>query len=216
MEASMKIHDISVTVTPDLPVWPGDPAIIMERVSKMEEGEHNNVTQLAISAHCGTHVDAPFHFVADGKTIETLPLDVLIGPAQVVELAWVSGQITAGDLERAGIQPGTERVLLKTSNSTYWSRPDHAFQKGFIALDPGAAAWLVARGVKLVGIDYFSIAPFGDSVPTHRALLEAEVVVLEGVDLSRIQPGVYGLYCLPLKLGGSDGAPARAVLVEEG
>jgi arylformamidase len=210
----MKIHDISLTITPDLPVWPGDPAIQLERVSKMEEGEHNNVSQMAMSVHVGTHVDAPYHFIADGKTIEHLKLDVLIGPAQVVEIPGGGPLITAADLQQAGIADGTERLLLKTRNSQYWQQPGLPFQKDFAALSPDGAAYLVERGIRLIGIDYFSIAPFGDSVPTHGALLGPEVIVLEGIDLSQIAPGQYQLYCLPLKLGGSDGAPARAVLIE--
>ena len=211
----MKIYDISLTVTPHLPVWPGDPAIVLERVSKMEEGEHNNVSRIAAGVHIGTHVDAPYHFIADGKTIEQLSLDVLIGPAQVVEIAGEGPLITAEDLKAAGIADGMERVLLKTRNSRYWQQSDLPFQKDFMALSPDGAAYLLDRGVRLIGIDYFSIAPFGDSVPTHRALLGAEVVVLEGANLSAVPAGRYQLYCLPLKLGGSDGAPARAVLVQE-
>lgn len=211
----MKIHDISLTVTPELPVWPGDPAVVLERVSKMEEGEHNNVSRIACGVHVGTHVDAPYHFIADGKTIEHLALDVLVGQAQVIDLPGSVRLIGAKDLERAGIAPGMQRVLLKTGNTRYWEQPGLPFQKDFAALAPDGAAYLVEHGVQLVGIDYFSIAPFGDSVPTHRALLGAEVIVLEGIDLSRVAAGQYMLYCLPVKLGGSDGAPARAILIEE-
>ncbi len=212
----MKIYDISLTVTPELPVWPGDPAIVLERVSKMEEGEHNNVSRIASGVHIGTHVDAPYHFIADGKTIEQLSLDALVGPAQVVELPDEVRLIGESDLERAGIETGMKRVLLKTRNSQYWSRPGLSFQKDFTAIAPGGAAYLVERGVRLIGIDYFSVAPFGDSVPTHRALLNAEMVILEGIDLSQVPAGRYKLYCLPIKLGGSDGAPARAILIDEG
>ncbi len=211
----MKIHDISLTVTPALPVWPGDPPIVLERVSKMEEGEHNNVSRLALSAHAGTHVDAPYHFIADGSTIETLSLDVLVGPCQVVQIPDDVDLVTEEVLQTAGIEAGTERVLLKTRNSRYWQEQGLPFQKDFVAVDPSGAAYLVARGVRLIGIDYFSIAPYGDSVPTHRILLNTAMVILEGIDLSRVEPGKYTLYCLPLKLGGSDGAPARAVLLEE-
>lgn len=210
----MKIYDISLTVTPALPVWPGDPTVMLERVSKMEEGEHNNVSKMAMSAHTGTHVDAPYHFIADGKTIERLDLNTLIGPAQVVELPAECSLIGAEDLKQAGIEPGTERVLLKTSNNRYWAQAGLPFQRDFTAVAPDGAAWLVQQGVKLIGIDYFSIAPFGDSIPTHRTLLGAEMVILEGINLSKVQAGKYQLYCLPLKLGGSDGAPARAVLIE--
>lgn len=211
----MKIHDISLTVTPTLPVWPGDPPIVLERVSKMEEGEHNNVSRLALSAHAGTHVDAPYHFIADGSTIETLPLDVLVGQCQVVQLADDVDLVTEEVLQTAGIEAGMERVLLKTRNSRYWQEQGLPFQTGFVAVDPSGAAYLVARGVRLIGIDYFSIAPYGDSIPTHRILLNTAMVILEGIDLSRVEPGKYTLCCLPLKLGGSDGAPARAVLLEE-
>lgn len=208
----MKIYDISLTVTPALPVWPGDPSVKVERISKMEEGRHNNVSQIAMSAHAGTHVDAPYHFIADGKTIEQLSLDTLIGPAQVVEIAGDSELITAENLKSAGIPAGTTRLLLKTRNSGYWTQPGLPFQKDFSAVSPDGAEYLVQQGIKLVGIDYFSIAPFGDSVPTHRTLLGAQIVVLEGLNLSQVPAGPYQLYCLPLKLGGSDGAPARAIL----
>lgn len=211
----MKIYDISLTVTPKLPVWPGDPNIVIERVSKMEEGEHNNVSRMAMGVHVGTHVDAPYHFIADGKTIETLRLDVLMGPAQVVELPDECGLVNAEYLQKAGIAEGVERLLLKTRNSRYWTQPGLPFQENFVAVSPDGAQYLVERGVKLIGIDYFSIAPFRDSIPTHRALLSAEVIVLEGVNLSEVPAGMYQLYCLPMKLGASDGAPARAVLVSD-
>jgi arylformamidase len=210
----MKIYDISVTVTPSLPVWPGDPQIVLERVSKMEEGEHNNISRIAAGVHIGTHVDAPYHFIADGKTIEQLSLDALIGPAQVVELPGEVQLIGAKDLEAAGIAPGMKRLLLKTRNSRYWSQPTHEFHTDFVGVDASGADYLVSRGIRLVGIDYLSIAPYHHSKPTHEILLKASVVIVEGLDLSRAQPGEYTLYCLPVKLAGSDGAPARAVLVK--
>jgi len=211
----MKIYDISLTVTPQLPVWPGDPEVTLERVVKMEDGAHNNVSRLALSAHTGTHVDAPYHFIADGNTIETLDLNVLTGTTFVVETPTGSSLLGKADLIQAGIKPGMTRVLLKTGNSAYWQQPNLPFQEGFAAVAPDGAAYLVECGVRLIGIDYLSIAPFSDSVPTHRILLGARVVILEGVSLSAVQPGQYQLYCLPLKLGGSDGAPARAILIEE-
>ena len=211
----MKIYDISLTIDARLPVWPGDPQIEVTRVSKMEDGEHNNVSQFAMSAHAGTHVDAPYHFIADGKTIEKLALEALVGPALVVELPDDCDLITAADLKALAIPEGTQRLLFKTRNSRYWKQPGLDFQREFVAVSPDAAAMMVEMGLRLVGIDYFSIAPFGDSVPTHRALLSAEIVALEGINLSEVPAGTYQLYCLPLKLGGSDGAPARAILVEE-
>jgi arylformamidase len=211
----VKIHDITLTVTPSLPVWPGDPAIVLERMVKMEDGKHNNISRMALGVHAGTHVDAPYHFIADGKTIETLALDVLIGPALVAQIAEDCKLIGAAELKAAGVGPGNVRVLLKTGNNAYWQQPGLPFQKGFAALSPDGADYLVECGVCLVGIDYFSISPFGNSVPVHRKLLGAEVIILEGINLSQVAPGNYQLYCLPMKLGGSDGAPARTVLIEE-
>lgn len=211
----MKIYDISVTIAPELPVWPGDPTIVLERVSRMEDGEHNNVSRIAAGVHIGTHVDAPYHFIANGKTIETLDLNTLIGPCQVIELPEDCDLIKESDLAGAGIQAGMERVLLKTRNSQYWTQSGLPFQRDFVSVAPDGAAYLVARGVKLIGIDYFSIAPFNDSIPTHQILLKQELVILEGIDLSAVPAGMYQLYCLPLKLKGSDGAPARAILVEK-
>jgi arylformamidase len=211
----MKIFDISLTVTPALPVWPGDPTIVLERMVKMEDGAHNNISRIASGVHAGTHVDAPYHFIADGKTIESLSLETLTGPAQVVEIPASCKLIGAEDLKNAGVVPGMKRVLLKTSNNLYWQQPGLPFQKDFTAVRQDGAAYLVECGVRLVGIDYFSIAPFGDSVPTHRTLLGAGMVILEGINLSGVPNGTYQLYCLPMKLGGSDGAPARAILIEE-
>lgn len=210
----MKIYDITLTITPSMAVWPGDPAVVLERISKMEDGENNNVSRLGMSVHAGTHVDAPYHFIHDGKTIESLPLEVLVGPAQVIELPTDVTLITAEVLQKAGIQPGTERVLFKTVNSQIWARREPLFQTSFVAVSPDGAQFLVDQGVKLVGIDYLSIAPYKESTPTHRVLLGANLVVLEGADLSEVPAGPYELVCLPLKLGGSDGAPTRAILIQ--
>ncbi len=209
----MKIYDISLPVSPDLPVWPGDPAIVLEQVSSMDAGAHDNVSRLACSVHTGTHVDAPHHFLNDHRTVESLSLDILTGPVQVVELPEDITVVTAEILEKATVSPGTLRLLLKTSNSQLWERRAKDFFTGFVGISADGAAWLVERGIRLVGIDYLSVAPYKQSIPTHRTLLEVGMVILEGVDLSAVQPGLYTLYCLPLKLVGSDGAPARAILV---
>ena len=210
----MKIHDISLPISPVLPVWPGDPAVVLEQVASMDAGAHDNVSRLACSVHTGTHVDAPHHFMNDHRTVEGLALDVLTGPAQVVQIPDDVTVVTAEVLEKAAIQPGTLRLLLKTRNSQLWRRGTKEFFPGFVGFSVDGAGWLVKSGVKLIGIDYLSVAPYKQSVPTHRALLEVGMVILEGVDLSLVDPGVYDLYCLPLKLVGSDGAPARAILVE--
>lgn len=211
----MKIYDISVTITSDLPTWPGDPTVSLGRMSKIEDGANANVSRLDFGVHTGTHVDAPYHFLQGGSTIETLPLDALIGPAQVVELPDSVDVIDAAVLRGAGLVPGVQRVLFKTRNSTFWAMRPAVFHTDFVGISEDGARHLVALGVRFVGIDYLSIAPYKKSRPTHEALLGAEMVILEGADLSGVPAGMYTLYCLPLKLGGSDGAPARTVLVQE-
>jgi arylformamidase len=210
----MKIYDITIPVSPAMPVWPGDPAVQIDPVSKIEAGDNANVSHLSLSAHTGTHVDAPYHFLQEGVTLDQVPLERFVGPAVVVEIPGVN-LITAKDLEDFGIAAGAERVLIKTRNSELWARGETRFQTDFVALSPDAAQFLVDSGVKLVGIDYLSVAPFKQSRPTHEILLGAKIVILEGVDLSAVSPGHYTLYCLPLKLDGADGAPARALLMEE-
>ena len=211
----MEIIDISLTVRSGMVVWPGDPQVKLERVSKIEEGEHANVSRLEMSVHTGTHLDAPYHFVNGAKTIENLPLDVLVGPAQVVHLPDEVDLITARVIKSAGIKNGTTRVLFETRNSAYWLKPVQTFEKDFVAVSPDGAEALVSMGIRLVGIDYLSIAPFNEGVPTHQILLKNEMVVLEGVNLNGVPAGSYTLICLPPKLGGSDGSPARAILLKD-
>ncbi len=211
----MEIIDISLTVRSKMVVWPGDPQVKLERVSKIEEGAHANVSRLEMSVHTGTHLDAPYHFVHGAKTIENLSLDVLVGPAQVVHLPDKVDLITAGVIKSAGIKDGTTRVLFKTRNSAYWLKPVQTFEKDFVAVSPDGAEALVSMGIRLVGIDYLSIAPFNEGVPTHQILLKNEMVVLEGVNLNGVPAGSYTLICLPPKLGGSDGSPARAILLKD-
>ena len=211
----MKIHDITLAISPQMPVWPGDPPVTLERIESMDAGAHVNVSQLSCSVHTGTHVDAPHHFLNDGRTVESLPLESLCGPARVIALGEEVDLVTADVLEAAAIPAGTVRLLLKTRNSRIWARGETRFIEDFVAVSPDGADWLVQHNVRLVGIDYLSIAPFKNSDAPHRALLTPGMVILEGLDLSAISPGVYTLYCLPLKLTGSDGAPARVILVDE-
>jgi arylformamidase len=214
-EVTMKILDISVPAYTGMVVWPGDGGVVIERESKIEAGDNANVSHLSLGAHTGTHVDAPYHFIPDGVTLEQVSLDRFVGKALVVEISGVS-IITAAHLAAADLPDGVERVLFKTDNGAIWSRTEAAFEPEFVALSPDAAQFLVDREVKFVGIDYLSIAPFNESRPVHEILLSAEVAILEGVDLRAVAPGWYTLYCLPLNLVGVDGAPARAILVEEG
>lgn len=208
----MRIYDISLTVSPDLPIWPGDPNAVIERVEKLEEGSNANVSRIEMGVHTGTHVDAPFHFLQDGATAESMSLKVLTGRAYVLALPDVD-VIDAAALQAAEIPPRTRRLLFKTRNSQYWAEGANGFQTDFVGISADGAQYLVDRGVKLVGVDYLSVAPYKESRPTHEILLEAGAVVVEGLDLSRVSQGRYTLYCLPLKLAGSDGAPARAILI---
>jgi arylformamidase len=208
----MHTYDITVTISPDLPVWPGDPSIILERVSKIEEGENANVSRVDMGLHTGTHVDAPFHFLRDGKGVDKLKLSALCGRAYVLSLPEVD-LITAGVLEKAEIPPRTRRLLFKTRNSQYWARQEKEFQPNFVGITEDGAQYLVTRGVKLVGVDYLSVAPYKKSRPTHEVLLKAGTIIVEGLNLSEVDQGRYTLYCLPLKIAGADGAPARAILI---
>jgi len=210
---AVEIYDVTLTVRPGMVLWPGDTDVQVVPVSRMANGDDHNVSDLALSAHTGTHVDAPFHFVAGGATVEQLSLDVLVGPAVVVHLPGVAA-IAEFDLEVLCLPPATRRLLFKTRNSALWARGETAFQADYVALTPGAARWIVARDIQLVGVDYLSVDGFdARDRAVHRTLLGAGVVAVEGLDLSAVQPGVYELYCLPLKLAGLDGAPARVLLV---
>lgn len=177
----------------------------------MERGDAVNDSTLVCGVHTGTHVDAPLHFLADGADVTHLSLDVLIGPAIVAALPAVEA-ITAHDLEALDLPVDTQRLLLRTRNSEGWQRGDRIFRTNFVALTTDAAHWIVARGIRLIGVDYLSVQRFRDNPQTHIALLEAEIVIVEGLNLAQIEPGNYELICLPLKLAGAEGSPARAVL----
>lgn len=208
----MRTYDVTLAITSDMPVWPGDTPPILEQMDSIDAGNTANTSQIKLSVHTGTHVDAPHHFMNDGRTIEGLQLDTLVGRAYVLYLP-EADLITAAVLQAAEIPPRTRRLLFKTRNSEYWARDVRQFQTDFVAISPDGAEYLVDRNVKLVGIDYLSVAPFKAGTPTHRILLGAGVVVLEGLNLSKVSQGRYTLHCLPLKIAGSDGAPARVILV---
>lgn len=193
-----------------MPVYEGDPPVVVERVASIAAGDGLNLSRIAFGLHTGTHVDAPAHFIDGAPGVDGLPLEALVGPARVVDATGVTGDIDEATLAGLLIPPKTERLLLKTRNSRLWDRD--SFSLDFAGLTQGAAEELVRRGIRLVGIDYLSIAPAADPAPTHVALLRAGVVILEGLDLRRVEAGEYMLACLPLRVVGADGAPARAVL----
>ena len=209
-QAASALIDISVPVSPRSIVWPGASPPVLERRLSMDRGDHVNDTNLTMNVHTGTHLDAPIHFFRNGQGADHYPLERMIGEAWVVEMRGVRA-IDAEALRRQWPAHRVERVMVRTDNSARWAEQP-TFTKEFAALTADAAAWLVERGVCLVGIDYLSIQLFGDPPTVHETLLGAGVVILEGLDLSRAPAGRYELLCLPLKLVGSDGTPARAVL----
>jgi arylformamidase len=190
-------------------VYDGDPPVAIERVKDIGRGDLANLSRMELGSHTGTHVDAPLHFIDGAAGADLLPLGALIGPAAVVDASGAPGDIDAAALAALEV-PATERLLLRTRNEELRERD--AFSSDFVGVAEDAARELVAMGVRLLGIDYLSIAPFGDPAPTHRALLEAGVVVVESLDLRAAPPGRYDLICLPLRIEGGDGAPARVLL----
>ena len=209
----MELFDITLPISDSTLVWPGDPPVTIERVQKIEEGNEDNLSRIAMGVHTGTHVDAPWHFIADGDKLEAIPLEVFIGPAQVIEIGDDVPVITTEVIRRVRINPGIPRLLFKTRNSAWWQQRDNRFHRDYVGVSADGAQQLIDMGMKLVGIDYLSIASYAQTVEPHQILLKAGVVILESVDLSRVEPGEYTLYCLPLKLSGVEGAPVRAVLV---
>jgi arylformamidase len=211
----MNIHDITLTITPEIPVWPGDMHVWLDRVKKIENGEEDNLSKIKMGVHTGTHMDAPYHFVPDGKRIDEIPLETFIGDCQVIQVDDSVDLITAKEINEARIDPSITRVLIKTRNSVEWLKPHLVFKKDFVGISVDGASVLVEKGIKLVGLDYLSVAPFNQGKPVHDIFLQAGLVLLEGVDLSRVNPGRYQLISLPLKLGATEGAPVRAVLIED-
>jgi arylformamidase len=205
----MALIDISLPIREGMIVYEGDPGISVSSALSLDRGDPANVSTLRLGSHTGTHVDAPLHFIPGGASVDTLDLDVLIGRALVAEVK------TDRMIERAHLEAlplaGHTRVLLKTLNSALWDRG--SFAREYVALAEDAARLLIERGVKLVGVDYLSIEAFGATGhPVHRTLLGAGLVILEGLDFRRVSPGVYELYCLPLRIAGGDGSPCRAIL----
>jgi arylformamidase len=205
--------DISLPIAPSMPVWPGDPAISVERVSSVGQGAEFNISRLELGTHTLTHVDPPRHMIDQDLSVDRIPLEVLIGPALVIEPRPHKNLITATDLGQLGIRD-TERLLIKTRNSDFWMGGPYEFEMDFISLSKDAARWLVDKGIKLLGVDYLSVEPFDAAEPkVHRTLLEGGVIIVEGLNLSQVSEGRYQLICLPLKVRDGDGAPARVVLV---
>lgn len=204
-------QDISVALTVDLPVWPGSPGVQTSLRTSIGRGDDANVSELAMDVHTGTHVDAPRHFLADGSLVEDLGLDPFVGPALVVDTGG-STEITAAVLEALELPIGVERLLLRTANSVRHDLYRTPFDDDYAALTLDGAEWLVARGLRLIGIDYLSVQRYAMTTDIHRVILGAGIAALEGLDLREVAIGDYELVCLPLRLAGVEAAPARAVL----
>lgn len=210
----MPIYDISLPISESLVVWPGDPPIHVTQPSRLDRGDVATVSRLDMGAHAGTHVDAPAHFVRGGIGVDGLDLDLLVGSALIVHAPEVDA-LSAEVLEGLAIPPGTKRLLFRTRNSEWWGRGGERFREDYVGITEDGARWLIDWGVRLVGVDYLSVAPYDELIPPHQTLLGASLIVVEGLDLRGIAPGQYRFVCLPLKVVGGDGAPARAILIEE-
>lgn len=204
--------DVTVPISPQLPTWPGSPTVSFQRSMDLALGDVATDTTLNFSVHTGTHVDAPLHFLPEGSSVDLLSLDVMIGPAYVAVIPDSVDAITPETLAALPIPHGTERLLLRTRNSQLWVDRVSTFQRDFVALTADAAQWVVDQEIKLIGVDYLSVQRFCDGPETHQILLGADVIVIEGLNLSALSTGIYELLCLPIKLEGVEGAPARVLL----
>ena len=204
--------DISVALRPELPVWPGDPPFCLSRLAEVAGGDEATVSALSLGVHCGTHLDAPSHFIAGAGDMESFSCSAVNGPVQVVEILGTSA--IGAQILSYTLLPGCRRVLFKTANSSYWKEERFRSDYAFVALD--GAAFLIAKGVALVGIDYLSIGSMQPEQDVHPRLLAAGVWILEGLDLRKVQPGNYDLICLPLRIRDCEAAPARAFLAPPG
>ena len=203
--------DVSIPLRNGMSGWPGDDPFERRLTHAMAAGAANNLSQIAASAHTGTHMDAPLHFIADAPAMETMPIDAVVGAARVVGIRDPEA-VRVAELEPLGLEPG-ERVLFRTRNSDR-RLTEGEFAKDFVYVAPEAARYLAERAVRTVGVDYLSVGAFREESgrETHRVLLGAGIWIIEGLNLADIEPGAYEMICLPLLLVGSDGAPARAVL----
>jgi len=207
-----KIYDVSVPIRDGGLIYPGNPAIHIALQQAVALGAGANVSFVNFGSHTGTHVDAAKHFFDEGRPVDQIPLERLIGPARLIEVGNDVQAVGRAELESKNLD-GVTRVLLKTRNSTYLTQ-DPTFHPDYTYLAPDGAEYLVSLGVQVVGIDYLSIEQFHSGHHmTHRTLLEHDVVIIEGLQLDTVPAGTYDLICLPLRLEGCDGAPARAVLI---
>ena len=210
----MQIYDVSVPLSAATPTYPGDPGIEIKPWKALANGDVANVSLIDFGLHSGTHVDAPAHFIEGGTKVDALLLQSLVGEAEVVEVP-EHIKVIDENFIAANCNRGSQRILFKTRNSSFWNSPEDGFRADYTYVDASGARQLVNSGMKLVGIDYLSIEGFDPGeYETHHILLSQNVVILEGLDLRKVTAGFYELICLPLKIAGGsgDGAPARTIL----
>jgi arylformamidase len=205
----MKLIDVSVPLDANLPNYPGNTPFTLEPIKRIARGDSSNVSSLHMSAHAGTHVDAPRHFFDTAAGTDALPLDLLCGRTRVIEIRSRKG---IGSDELAAIDLSEDvRVLIKTANSRLWGSPE--FHQDYLGVTEAGARHIVDHGIKLVGVDYLSVEEFRKpGAPAHHVLLGGGTIVIEGLNLRDVDPGIYEMFCLPLRIVGADGAPARVVL----
>jgi len=205
----MKLIDVTVPLDAKLPTYPGNLPFSLEPTRRIASGGSSNVSGLHLSAHTGTHVDAPRHLFDGGPGTEALPLEMLLGRTRVIEVTSRRG-IGPDDLSPSDLSEDV-RVLIKTHNSRLWGSPE--FHQDYIGVTEAGARYLLDRGIKVLGVDYLSVEEYKKpGAPAHHVLLGGGTIVIEGLNLRDVEPGVYEMYCLPLRIVGGDGAPARVVL----
>ena len=205
----MKIIDISVPLSANIPIWPGSHGFSQIQRNSISNGCQSNMTVIDMDIHVGTHIDAPFHFLMEGKTIDKIPLNELCGDAFVLDARdekIISEMVLIG----GNIPQNTKRLLIKTNNGYWWKQK--SFNQSYVGLSANGAQWLVDYGIKLIGIDYLSVANFDEIQIVHEILLKKDIIIVEGLDLTEPNRGSYEFSCLPLKMVNADGAPARATL----
>lgn len=210
----MKIFDISISLEKNMPVWPGNKAPQITQARSIRRGDASNDTKIEMNMHSGTHIDAPLHFLAQGKTITDLSLQGFIGKALVVHLP--KAQVIDSEvLRNIRIPRGVTRILFKTSNSLLWRKKETSFNKKYVGLTVDGALWLVKKEITLIGVDYLSVATFREIAEVHKTFLKKGVVLLEGIDLSAVTSGIYTLVSMPLKISAVEAAPVRAILIKQ-
>jgi arylformamidase len=205
----MKLIDVTVPLDANLPSYPGNTPFSLEAIKRIARGDSSNVSSLHMSAHAGTHVDAPRHFIDQASGADAIPLEMLIGRTRVIEVTSRKGigpdELSAVDLAE------DVRVLIKTANSRFWGTPE--FHPEYVGVTEAGARYVIDHGIKLLGVDYLSVEEFKKpGAPAHHVLLGGGTIVIEGLNLRDVEPGVYEMFCLPLRIVGADGAPARVVL----